>query len=231
MSQKCCCVPGCVESGESHPVLHLFPNPDRYPDRFRSWVLAVGGDIILFSNKYIHANRRVRHRHFEEKDCCRYNKLSQLAIPKKYLPEDNFVFCHEVEKLMEKMGLPKYSPNDWRLFIDSSKRSLKCVLLHNGNKYGSIPIDHSTQMKEEYDTIALVLKKIKYYEHQWVICVDLKMVNFLLGQQSGYTKYPCFLCFWDSRDKKTHWVQKEWPKRENVVVGQKNVINVALVEQ
>ena len=28
---------------------------------------------------------------------------------------------------------------------------------------------------------------------------DLKMVNFLLGQQSGFTKYPCFLCMWDSR--------------------------------
>ena len=24
------------------------------------------------------------------------------------------------------------------------------------------------------------------------------MVNFLLGQQSGFTKYPCFLCMWDS---------------------------------
>lgn len=129
------------------------------------------------------------------------------------------------------MGLPKYSLDDWRLFIDSSKRSLKCVLLHNSKKYGSIRIAHSTQIKEEYDTIALVLKKIKYHEHQWVICVDLKMVNFLLGQQSGYTKYPCFLCLWDSRDKKNHWVKKEWPKRENMVVGQKNVINEASVQR
>lgn len=145
--------------------------------------------------------------------------------------EDNFVFCHDVTNLLEQMGLPKYSPDDWRLFIDSSKRSLKCVLLHNGNKYGSIPIAHSTQMKEEYDTIALVLKNIKYHEHQWVICVDLKMVNFLLGQQSGYTKYPCFLCLWDSRDKKNHWVKKEWPKRENMVVGQKNVLYEALVQR
>lgn len=27
------------------------------------------------------------------------------------------------------------------------------------------------------------------------------MVNFLLGQQGGYIKYPCFLCLWDSRIK------------------------------
>ncbi|KAL4713237.1 hypothetical protein ACJJTC_013167 [Scirpophaga incertulas] len=86
MSQKYCCVPGCVQSRESHPVLHLFPNPDRYPDRFRSWVLAVGGDIIGLTNMYIYANRRVCHRHFEAKDCCRFNKLSQLAIPKMHLP-------------------------------------------------------------------------------------------------------------------------------------------------
>lgn len=84
-------------------------------------------------------------------------------------------------------------------------------------------------MKEEYDTIALVMEKIKYQEHQWVICVDLKMVNFLLGQQSGYTKYTCFLCLWDSRDKQNHWVKKEWPKRENMVVGEKNIIHAPLV--
>lgn len=146
-----------------------------------------------------------------------------------FTQEDNLVFCQNVRGLLEKTGLPEYVPDDWRLFIDSSKRSLKCVLLHNGNKYASIPIAHSTQMKEEYDTIALVMEKIKYQEHQWVICVDLKMVNFLLGQQSGYTKYPCFLCLWDSRDKQNHWVKKEWPKRENMVVGEKNIIHAPLV--
>ena len=34
--------------------------------------------------------------------------------------------------------------------------------------------------------------------HKWIICVDLKLVKFRLGQQSGYTKFPCFLCLWDS---------------------------------
>lgn len=86
--------------------------------------------------------------------------------------EQNLVFCHAIRELLVKMGLSEYFPDDWRLFIDSSKRSLKCVLLHNGNKYGSIPIAHSTKMKEQYDIIAFVLEKIKYHEHQWVICVD-----------------------------------------------------------
>ena len=37
--------------------------------------------------------------------------------------------------------------------MDSSKRSLKPVLLHNENKYASIPVGHSTKLKEEYNNI------------------------------------------------------------------------------
>ena len=76
-----------------------------------------------------------------------------------------------------------------------------------------------------------MLEKLKYDEHSWKICVDLKMVNFLLGQQAGYTKYPCFICLWDSRDKNKHWTQKVWPLRESVIVGKQNVINPPLVNQ
>ena len=36
-----------------------------------------------------------------------------------------------------------YISGDLQLFIDSSKRSLKCVLLHNGNVHGLIIIGHS----------------------------------------------------------------------------------------
>ena len=54
------------------------------------------------------------------------------------------------------------------------------------------------------------------------------MVNFLLGQQSGYTKHPCFFCVWDIRVKEEHYTKNEWPSRE-LKVGEKNVINEALV--
>lgn len=145
--------------------------------------------------------------------------------------EDDFVFCNNISGLMAAMGLQNYNSNEWRLFIDSSKRSLKCVLLHNGNKLGSLPIAHSTKVKEEYPTISLVLEKIKYIEHNWVICVDLKMVNFLLGQQGGYTKHPCFICLWDSRAKSEHWIKKDWPLREALVPGRLNVINAPLVSR
>ena len=143
--------------------------------------------------------------------------------------ESNLVFCNDVGGLLQQMGLTEYSPQEWRLFIDSSVRSLKCVLLHNGNEYASIPIAHSSSMKEEYNSIRQILEKVAYFEHQWQICVDLKMVNFLLGQQSGYTKYPCFLCMWDSRAKSEHWTRKEWPLRKEMIVGKKNIIHQPLV--
>lgn len=152
---------------------------------------------------------------------------------KEFLPffsdDEKGVFCQDVENLLLKLGLPQYSPDDWRLFIDSSKQSLKCMLLHNGNKYASIPIAHSTKLKEVYETIAFVIEKIKYHQHEWLVCVDLKMVNFLLGQQGGYTKFPCFLCLWDSRAKNEHWIKKKWPKREDMTVRSKNIINPPLI--
>lgn len=132
---------------------------------------------------------------------------------------------------MCKLELTLYTPRDWRLFIDSSKRSLKCVLLHNTNKHGSVPIAHSTSLKEEYQNISLVLEKIKYQDHKWLICVDLKMVNFLLGQQGGFTKFPCFLCLWDSRDKQQHWTKRHWAVRKELTVGSDNVINLPLVDR
>ena len=75
-----------------------------------------------------------------------------------------------------------------------------------------------------------VLQMIKYNEHSWIICGDLKVLSMILGMQGGYTKFPCFLCLWDSRSKNEHWVRKEWPERNEFPVGQKNLINEPLVD-
>ena len=64
-----------------------------------------------------------------------------------------------------------------------------------------------------------------------MIWVDFKLVNFLLGQQSGFTKYPCFIYACDSRDRPQHYVKKEWSTREQLVPGARNVINEPLVDQ
>lgn len=123
-----------------------------------------------------------------------------------------------------------YKDEDWRLFIDSSKRSLKGVLLHNGNTFASIPIAHSTKLKETYANLRIVLDKIKYSEHQWKVCGDLKISSMILGQQSGFTKFPCFLCLWDSRARERHYTQKEWPKRTDFYPGEKNILREPLVD-
>lgn len=62
-----------------------------------------------------------------------------------------------------------------------------------------------------------------------VICSDLKVVCILLGQQAGNTKYPCFLCSWDSRTRTEHWKRKDWPPRNKLEPGTMNVINKPLV--
>ena len=72
---------------------------------------------------------------------------------------------------------------------------------------------------------------IKYREHNWIICVNLKMVNFLLGQQKGFTKFPCYLCMWDSRARNQHWIQKEWPIRKTLTVGMQNIVNEPIVSR
>ena len=59
--------------------------------------------------------------------------------------------------------------------------------------------------------------------------VIFKVVALLLGMQLGYTKYCCFLCEWDSRDKKNQYVNKLWPKRTSLTPGEKNVVNPPLV--
>ena len=86
---------------------------------------------------------------------------------RRYFSEENGItLCSDIKNLLIKMGWKQYEPNDWRLFIDSSKRSLKCILLHNGNKYAGVPIAHSTKLKEEYYIISLVLNKIKCNDHK-----------------------------------------------------------------
>jgi hypothetical protein len=46
--------------------------------------------------------------------------------------EGSLVTCNDVDGLMGALNI-NHNPEEWRLFTDSSKLSLKAVLLHNGN--------------------------------------------------------------------------------------------------
>ena len=146
-----------------------------------------------------------------------------------YKFEDGVCYCSNVDALMEEVG-SEHVASDWRLFIDSSKTSLKAVLLHNGNEKPSIPLAHAVGMKETYDSMKLILDLIHYERYKWNICGDLKVLSLVLGLQLGYTKHMCFLCLWNSRDDSNHFTVKEWPPRVEHVVGRYNVQHMPLVD-
>ena len=113
--------------------------------------------------------------------------------------------CNDISELIH-MLVGKYDPNDWSLFIDSSNKSIKAVLMHIENILPSMPIAYSTTMKETFLNLQFMLEKICYSEHKWLICADLKVIAILIGLQLRHTKYCCFLCLWDSRERSEHYV-------------------------
>jgi len=125
--------------------------------------------------------------------------------------EDGFMFYNDVCSIMAVLG-HEYNPDQWHLFTDSSKVRLKVVLLHSRNGFPSIPLAHAANMKESYESMKLLLGKIKCDEFKWKLCGDLKVVALLLGMQVRCTKYCLFLCEWDSQDKNNHYVNELWTK-------------------
>ncbi|GBM46480.1 hypothetical protein AVEN_78876-1 [Araneus ventricosus] len=145
-----------------------------------------------------------------------------------FFQDGDLIYCNDVDSLFKALGI-QHSPQEWRLFIFSSKISLKAVLLHNGNKHPSIPVGYAVRMKEIYETLKHMLFSIEYSKHSWHICADLKVIAILVGLQAGYTKFCCFLCQWDSRDRKKHYIKEVWPKRQFLISGVNNVENESLV--
>jgi hypothetical protein len=68
-------------------------------------------------------------------------RKKQSNIANYYSTNGDLVHCKDVFVLMKELTAQP-APEQWRLFIDSSKFSLKPVLLHNENKHPSIPLFH-----------------------------------------------------------------------------------------
>jgi len=143
--------------------------------------------------------------------------------------ERGLVACTDIDGLIQTLYI-NHNPLDWRLFIASSKLSLRAVPLHNGNTLPFIPVGHSVHNKEPYANMKILMKPINNDKFKWQICGDLKVIDLLLGLQQGFTKYCCFVCEWDSRARSLHYSRKYWPARKSLEPGIMNVENQLLVE-
>ncbi|XP_068201934.1 uncharacterized protein [Palaemon carinicauda] len=199
-----------------------FPNQSELDDLIRDLGLTKSGAELLSS--------RLKEWNLLGQDCriTGYRKRHE-EFEIYYDISDDLCYCKDVTGLFTALGL-KHDPTHWRLFIDSSTRSLKAVLLPNGNKYPSLPLAHSVQKKKNYENVRQLLNKINYDEFKWNVCGDFKMLAFLLGLQGGYTKYSCFLCLWDSRADDDHFKKVHWPPRMELQPGMLNVHREPLVD-
>ena len=122
--------------------------------------------------------------------------------------DGELVYCSDVEGLLQELGCT-HNRVEWRLFVDSSKFSLKAVLLHNGNIHPPFPFARCVHRKETYENVDLLFKATGYSKYGWKICGYLKVIGLLQGIQSGYKKFFCFPCEWDSRAKDKHYKIKD----------------------
>lgn len=116
---------------------------------------------------------------------------------------DGTPYCKAVDLLITDWFELPYDANDYRLFLDSGKGSLKAVLLSNDGRLRSLPLLYSTTLKETQDDVEKVLQAINYFKHNWLIVADLKMVGVLLGEcliTIGFSKLFPMTKFFDSNN-------------------------------
>jgi len=81
----------------------------------------------------------------------------------KSIENNSLAYCTDIRGLILTIQ-NEYNPEYWRLFIDSSKSSLKAVLLHNNSK-NSIPIALSINTKETYASLKKI-DLVQYNDHK-----------------------------------------------------------------
>ncbi|KAF9406035.1 hypothetical protein HW555_010989, partial [Spodoptera exigua] len=66
-------------------VMHHFPNPDKFPERFKAWVNLVGGKLETSSDYRYYKKKMVCDIHFIDDHRNRYKRLNALAVPTLHL--------------------------------------------------------------------------------------------------------------------------------------------------
>jgi len=88
-------------------------------------------------------------------------RYCQKNLEEFFTMEGTLVACKYMYGLFKALNMSHCS-GECRLFIDSSKVSLKAVLLHNGNVLSSIAVAHAFGIKESDDSMKQLLQYIKY---------------------------------------------------------------------
>ena len=120
-------------------------------------------------------------------------RTRQQSLAQFFSMKGGLIYCTDIGGVMQEFGY-SHRPEEWRLFIDSSKLSLKAVLLHNENMLPSISIGYAAHMNETYENMKNLLQYINYEQYCWQLRGDFKVIAILLRLKPGYTKYCCFLC-------------------------------------
>ena len=72
----------------------------------------------------------------------------------------------------------EHTSEQWRLSIGSSKVSMKAVLLHNVNKFPSIPLVLAVRMTEMYEDLQILPQKKKAMKNT----VRIFVLNYKIQQ-------------------------------------------------
>lgn len=141
-----------------------------------------------------------------------------------YVLDSGFIYCKDVERLFYHLNHP-YKDDEWRLFVDSSKRSLKAVLVHIGNKLPSVPLLYATETTEDLQAMERILRLLDYPAHNWKISADLKIVAVLMGLKPGYCRMQCYMCKWEGRKDNWHYTEDyEWEARDSYEINEHDSI-------
>lgn len=84
------------------------------------------------------------------------------------------------------------------------------MLLHKSNKWPAIPLYYATDEKEDRVTLEKLLDIIKYKEHNWKLCCDLKVVKIIAVMKVGNPNHGCFKCDWNRNDKDKDQYTDKW---------------------
>lgn len=70
-------------------MMHVFPNPAKFPERFLAWVKLVGGTLETLPAYEIYKKKRICDIHFITEHRNRFRRLNALAVPTLHLPGES----------------------------------------------------------------------------------------------------------------------------------------------